>query len=118
MKKKIYSNVGLIEDVVVKEVITLPSTIKRLAVKRDVTITEIREVLRYNILSAKQLAFVTGTTVATVMAMAKPKYYHGSKKVETKLDYCFPFPIPEEVSFKFIFRNKRCEDFIMQSLDN
>ena len=110
--------VGLIKSVVIKEVLNRPSVIKSIARKRSLTIKEVSDILRYNIVTVNQLSLITGCTVNCITQKTRPRYNKEKGFVVTELDYCYPFSCLNGNGFKFVFRNKQCEDLILDSLQN
>jgi hypothetical protein len=71
----------------------------------------VKSLMRYNVWSVKQFADVSGLAVSTITNLSRP-YYTDVKKLETRLDYCYPYPDSEGKGPKFIVRNDKSEHYI------
>lgn len=102
----------VVPDVMIKRVFTPPSLVKRIAAKRGLPKEEVEEALRYNIMTVKQFAKITGTTINTVHQKFKG-YKLRNGRMRYHLLVCYPFG-PD--SFKFIFRERKAQAMIERSV--
>ena len=68
-------------------------------------ISIITEMLRYNVLTTKQVSELTGMAVSTITNKTRPIYKNG--ELVTELDFTFPFRTLTETGPKFIILNDK-----------
>ena len=67
----------------------------------------IKDMLRYNMWTIKQLGDITGLNKSTILNKTRPIYRNGD--LNTELDFCYPFSNLEGQGPKFIIRNEKSE---------
>lgn len=73
----------------------------------------IRECLKYNIITSKQFAELTGIdNNSTITSRMQPKYDKNKGSFYTLLDHCTPFKNMETTGPIFIVRNEKCDKYL------
>lgn len=70
------------------------------------------DMLRLNIWTVNQFSNLTGFKQGTIANKCRPIYRDG--KLDTELDYCYPFEDIEGLGPKFIVRNEKSEAMLPQ----
>jgi|GEM_PF-4452193 len=96
-------------DVIIKEVYTKPEFIQKIAQSfSNMDERKVSDIMRYNVLTVRQVTSVTGLSVNDIWCLIRKK----------KLVRCAPFRShdskPESV---FVLRDKTLEEFIEEELD-
>ena len=89
---------------------TDPALIEKIAKKRKQPVEIIRKALRYNIFTVAQFCTLTGLEPGTVNNHTRLSVINGN--LESKLDYCHPFPDGSGPGPKFILRNEKSEKYL------
>jgi hypothetical protein len=72
---------------------------------------QVKSLMRYNVWTIKQFSDVSGLAVSTITNLARP-YYNDEKELNTRLDYCYPYPDSGGAGPKFVVRNEKSEKYI------
>ena len=89
-----------------------PETIKAIAKRLDRKYDEIKEVLRYNILTVEQFCDLSELARSTVDNKTRPLMNKETGQLETELDFCYPFRGLKKMGPKFIVRNEKSERYL------
>ncbi len=108
MPKKAVNNGAFIDNVVISNYKTPHNLIVKIAEKHELPYSKVKQMLRYNVLTIKQLALVTGMTVNHVHGRLNGNVRKGNK-IHYTLNSCNPF---DELYLKFIYRNPKCQSLI------
>ena len=73
---------------------------------------KIREMLQYNMLTAKQVADLTQLDISTISNKIRNPKRNEKGELETELDPCFPFANLDNRGPKFIIRNAKLEELL------
>lgn len=75
---------------------------------------QIQAILRHNVFTITQFAQLCGKKVSTINKLSEQKVKNG--QVVSSLDLAFPFPDFEKEGPKFILRNEKSEQYLLNSL--
>jgi hypothetical protein len=74
----------------------------------------IAEMLRYNIVTVRQMSELTGTSLSTVTNKIRPSFKNN--EISTELDHTYCFPSIGDSGPKFVVRNEKFHAFIVSAL--
>ena len=113
MGQSVSERPGIESDVVVKKKKVDDNLVDLISKKRKLDRELVVSMLSYNVISMKQLASVTGKNISTLGNMAGNFSWNEEKKcMESDLTKCYPFPASDGDGFLFVYRDKKCEDYI------
>ena len=100
----------------IKRVINDEEFVRKLAILSSSSEETIRNMLQYNIISVKQMSFLSRLTVSTLEGLLK-----GRKKNTqfiSKLTLVNPFPVGNQDGFRFVLRDEKFDKVLNKSLRN
>jgi len=93
-----------------------PGLIEAISERRNIPNNEVAAVLMYNVITAQQLASITGKNSATITSYLR-RMVKSDGTIYSRLTRCYPFYQPgKKRGFVFILRDFLCERFIEESL--
>ena len=101
---------GLITGIECKLSKTDGALIESIASRREISQDKVRCMMRYNMFTINQFSNLTGLSVSHVLNKTRPSVIDG--KIDTELNFCYPFQDSMNEGPKFILRDKKSEKYI------
>ena len=88
--------------------------LEKISRKMNIAPVEIQQMIRHNVFTITQFAQLCGKKVSTINKLSEQKVKGG--EVVSSLDLAFPFPDFVGKGPKFILRNEKSEQYLLESL--
>jgi len=90
------------------------SLVDKISQKRGVAPMQVAKMIRHDVFTINQFAELCGKSVSTINKLTEQKLKEG--EVISGLDLIFPFPNFDTKGPKFILRNEKSEQYLLNSL--
>ena len=87
-----------------------PEQVAFLCQRAGLNAADVKEMLRYNIMTVNQFAQLAKLSVSHTLNKTRASVIEGG--IGTELDYCYPFADAEGDGPKFIVRNEKSEKYL------
>lgn len=90
------------------------SIIGRLALKSNISVEMLNEMMAYNIMAVEQVSEIFNTDSKEISFMFTPMWRNG--KLVSRLTRVFPFPCVNKKSFPYVLRDAKFEEYLLNYL--
>jgi hypothetical protein len=87
----------------------------KIAKKRNMSFEKVKEIMTYNMFTIQQFSDITGRSVYVIHSLLRPSIING-QVVEPRLTCCYPFTDKKGKGPKFIVRDEKAENYIIENL--